>query len=523
MAVTGEIKIRVTSEDKASAKLAKVKAATKKLGDEAKESKGKLQSLQGGLQAMQAALVAAGGIALLNAIGNLVELGVKAQRAETALRAFTGSAQAAAQTVEAVQAAAGGAVNRVDSMTTATRLFSMGLASTAEEAAKFTEIAVTLGATMGKGPQEAIENFTLMLANQSILRLDTYGISGARVRERMKELQTETKGLTREQAFLTAVLEQGNDKLARLGAEGFQAASSLDVLKVRIEDMKTSVGTWLAEGLLPWLDGIRAVNDANKAAHQNLVMTTDGYAAYVTAVEMARAAGSMLSPALDEAGWSAVRNAEIMASQAGVVERFEGSLRGVSSAAGSAKDEVAGLAVATGDLTRAQLGADAMRNLDQALTEGKISQKDYDRAAKVVMQSFLEMPRDMIEAQFALRDLNSSFQAGTTDIGGYVGGVADLANELEGLPTSKTVTVTVQYETKGGPPEFQHGGQFMVGGQSGVDKNLVVFKATKGEMVTVTPPGVTNNTRNLNIGSVNTPMDRNAFRSMAQDWMSGRL
>lgn len=522
MAVTGEIKIRVTSEDKASAKLAKVKDATKKLGDEAKETKGKLSTLQGGIQAMQAALVAAGGIALLNTIGNLVQLGVQAQRAETALRAFTGSAEAAARTVDAVQRATGGAVNRIDSMTTATRLFSMGLASTADEAAKFTEIAVTLGATMGKGPQEAIENFTLMLANQSILRLDTYGISGARVRERMKELQQETKGLSREQAFLTAVLEQGEDKLARLNAEGFQAASSLDVFKARIEDLKVSVGTWLAEGLLPWLDGVRAIDDANKQAHANLIAGTFTYDQYQQAVERARRSGAMLSPAIDEVSWAAQRSQALIPPAQVVLAKFGGALQTVAADAGAAKDQVAGLAVATGDLTRASLGADAMRNLDQALTEGKISQEDYDRAARVVMTSFLEMPTDMVDAQFALRDLNSSFQAGTTDIGNYVGGVSDLARELEGLPTSKDITVTVHYETQGGPPEFQHGGRFIVGGRSGVDKNLVVFKATRGEEVTVTPAPVVNN-KTLNIGSVQTPMDRNAFRSMANDWVSGRL
>jgi hypothetical protein len=37
-------------------------------------------------------------------------------------------------------------------------------------------------------------------------------------------------------------------------------------------------------------------------------------------------------------------------------------------------------------------------------------------------------------------------------------------------------------------PGFQHGGSFTVGGRPGPDQNLVAFRATQGERVTITPP-----------------------------------
>ncbi len=46
---------------------------------------------------------------------------------------------------------------------------------------------------------------------------------------------------------------------------------------------------------------------------------------------------------------------------------------------------------------------------------------------------------------------------------------------------------------------FQHGGSFTVGGKSGIDKNLVAFRATKGETVTVAPKG--------NAGGINIVMN----------------
>lgn len=43
-----------------------------------------------------------------------------------------------------------------------------------------------------------------------------------------------------------------------------------------------------------------------------------------------------------------------------------------------------------------------------------------------------------------------------------------------------------------GIPGFANGGSFMVGGHPGIDANLVAFRATRGEQVTVTPPGMSN-------------------------------
>ena len=40
-----------------------------------------------------------------------------------------------------------------------------------------------------------------------------------------------------------------------------------------------------------------------------------------------------------------------------------------------------------------------------------------------------------------------------------------------------------------GTPGFQHGGRFRVGGQGGIDQNLVMFRASRGEEVAVTPTG----------------------------------
>lgn len=232
-----------------------------------------------GMLAFKGALLGIG-IAALASIPALVQTGIQYDRAVTALGAYTGGAEAAAEAIEKVQDAAGNSISKLDAAQNATRLFAMGLADTADEAARLTDIAVTLGATMGKGPKEAFEDFALMLANQSILRLDSFGISGARVRVIMDELMSSTAGMTRETAFLNAVLEVAGEKMDALDAAGFQATSSIDRFNAYIEDAKIGVGKFFADGLVPILDGFYALRDAVKEQSDLAIANSDTWEQY---------------------------------------------------------------------------------------------------------------------------------------------------------------------------------------------------------------------------------------------------
>jgi secreted protein with Ig-like and vWFA domain len=62
--------------------------------------------------------------------------------------------------------------------------------------------------------------------------------------------------------------------------------------------------------------------------------------------------------------------------------------------------------------------------------------------------------------------------------------VKEIRYQFEKIPTNITVTIT----TTGGTGA-QHGAQWTVEGQPGIDKVPVIFRATAGEVVTVTPAG----------------------------------
>lgn len=121
----------------------------------------------------------------------------------------------------------------VDSMTlmeSANQLMVMGLVDNAEQVAKNVEIVTKL-----KKPTEdtatAMENWALLLANQSIPRLDSFGISGAAVRERIKELQAEMPGLSRETAFMQATMEQAEIAMGKVADQSDELITDLAQLE----------------------------------------------------------------------------------------------------------------------------------------------------------------------------------------------------------------------------------------------------------------------------------------------------
>jgi len=95
-----------------------------------------------------------------------------------------------------------------------------------------------------------MENFALMMANQSIPRLDSFGISSGKVRARITELMEATEGLTREEAFNQAVMEQARVTMEKVGEQGETAAAGMASIGATMENLKLKAG----QTLQPFLD-----------------------------------------------------------------------------------------------------------------------------------------------------------------------------------------------------------------------------------------------------------------------------
>jgi len=185
--------------------------------------------------------------------GEFINLGGEAQKIEQTFDILNQTlGESADVSLKKMREATRGLVSDLDLMKAGNKLVSMHLANNSDEMAKLAKMAVTLGGAMGKDAVGAMEDFALMLANQSIPRLDTFGISSGRVRARIEELQKANKGMTREQAFLNAVMEIGSKKMELLGDKTLTTSERIQQMKVKLQNLKTNI----AKAALPAVESL---------------------------------------------------------------------------------------------------------------------------------------------------------------------------------------------------------------------------------------------------------------------------
>ena len=151
------------------------------------------------------------GVAAAGAV--ITKFTLDAAKAEQSRNTFEKLAQSVGGTLptatEKLRKATRGMVKDYDLWLAGNKFLAMGLAETEDQAAELAEMATQLGMAMGEDATASMENFALMLANQSIPRMDSFGMSSGKARLRIEELMKTNADMTREQAFTQAVLEQG--------------------------------------------------------------------------------------------------------------------------------------------------------------------------------------------------------------------------------------------------------------------------------------------------------------------------
>ncbi len=255
--------------------------------------------LSGGLGGLAAGAGVAGLAALAAGAArtafDLGSLGQQVEKQRKYFDAYSGGAAQAAANLQAMERAVGSAASESEKLTAANKFLSMGLATNATELERTAKMAVLLGGDTRKAG-DAMQNFALMMANQSIERLDTFGISSGKVRARIEELQAATQGMSREAAFMAAVMEIGGQKMAALEAAGVSATTATDNLTAAWERLRTEVGKKIAG---PVGEVQRGLAQAVNAAAD--IVTVDDYAAaferYRQAVDGVRRAQENLDTA----------------------------------------------------------------------------------------------------------------------------------------------------------------------------------------------------------------------------------
>lgn len=183
------------------------------------------------------AVAIVGGLAAL--VGQVNALGTAATAAERTFNQVTGGADEAAASLARMRQATGGIIDDMTLMKGVNSLLITGIASTNEQAEELVNLGSRLSAVMGVDAAEGIANLNSALLNNSFMRLDTLGISAARVRERVNELKE--AGMDMSAAFSQAVLEIGTQTLTDLGSAAGVAETAVGRLSTGFANLSQNL------------------------------------------------------------------------------------------------------------------------------------------------------------------------------------------------------------------------------------------------------------------------------------------
>jgi hypothetical protein len=248
-----EATITIKATDSFSTVLSKYKksmddagTATDNAGKKAKGAK----KLFGDMSTEMKGMVAGIGLAGVVAFGQeLNEIGVQANKAKTVFSQLTTELGGYDNVLARLRQTTGGVVDDTLLMESSNKLLLSGLAGNEDELNNVIELATKLGSAMGEDAATSIENFSLMLMNQSIPRLDSFGISGSKVREEINELIKTGQAANREEAFKMAVFAEGANALDQLGDSANVASSELAILETKVTNLMQQLGGQFATGV----------------------------------------------------------------------------------------------------------------------------------------------------------------------------------------------------------------------------------------------------------------------------------
>jgi hypothetical protein len=249
------VSITLQAVDNASQAVQQLNTALQGVGTEGEKQKNQIpeqtsmwQNYTNAINSVSSAIgIAQTAMSMLGSGLEVIDLGENVHAVSLAFQALQGDAATAANTLQMVRDATSGVLSDVDIMSAVNRMQSMGLADSAEGFSELIGMAQQLGSVMSPNASAAqnIDNFTLLLANQSVRRLDSFGISADAVRQRIEELKA--AGLSSGEAFNQATLEQGRIALENLGSAADAGATNVDRLATRWENFKNQMAEGAAD------------------------------------------------------------------------------------------------------------------------------------------------------------------------------------------------------------------------------------------------------------------------------------
>jgi hypothetical protein len=182
------------------------------------------------------------GVGFVQQMGRAVveasKLATAYKRQEVAAISLAGSTGKLNILLDAYHDVTKGTVDQATALADVTRLQAVGFADSAAELTQFLNVAQGISIAMGKDTDYVIGQLQLAIANQSFMRLDQIGLGVGEVKNRIKELKAETKGLSTEMAFQQAILGIAEEKYGKLNTSIEAQATGIESLTKALADLK---------------------------------------------------------------------------------------------------------------------------------------------------------------------------------------------------------------------------------------------------------------------------------------------
>lgn len=381
-------------------------------------------------------MVAAIGVReIAQAAVQLHDLGTASIRAREQLDNLTNGN--APEYINQVKAALRGTVTEMEAATISSNLYGLGLAKSAEEAAELARVSAILGGTFRNlGAAEAAQEFSLLLSNMSLLRLDSFGISSARVKQRMDELQASTANMTKEEAFYVATMEEATRKAEALEGVLEDQRSQVELLKVEWQEAKTAIGEYLAEASAPLIrtlnHEIQSYKHAQESArdlHREIARGATSYQDFAAQVGRANqqlndAARRHLS--LKQIYATRAYYAELLKEIEEEAEAHERRLMDAWAARAAQGHDTARATEEVAEATEEEV--DAALALDRAYLSGLITMEEYEAGKRALMTESEAAAAKYRDEQAAMKELEKAMQ----DAHRIQNAMTDLSMEMAG-------------------------------------------------------------------------------------------
>ena len=240
-----DLRIVISALNKASGDIKKVKGDIEGIGTAGDAAKGGITGFGGSLNSVMgtAALVGGAVIAVGAALKEVYQTAKEGADLEYARTRFDNLAESIGTVSDALlgdlRTATSGMVSDAELVSGAADFMALGLAKTHEEVVRLSTVAGALGMNMNQ--------LVLTLTNQTTMRFDALGVSVDGFKEKVESLKE--AGMSAEEAFTEAFLQQAEEQIERVGSKAETSAGKIATMESAFKNLGDAVKLTMADSL----------------------------------------------------------------------------------------------------------------------------------------------------------------------------------------------------------------------------------------------------------------------------------